>query len=72
MCAWWVILRGMQSERDKTTLGIGVLLVAAAVIGNVPLVGLAVFFIAWGRTQRRVEAFVGRLPAGSRPNQPLI
>jgi hypothetical protein len=61
----------MQSKRDKTTLGIGVLLVATAMIGkafpllSVPLVGLALFFIAWGRDQLRVEAFVGRLPAAS-------
>jgi hypothetical protein len=60
----------VQRERDRTTLGIGALLVAAAVIGkaypliSVPLVGLAVFLIAWGRDQRRVESFVGRLPAG--------
>jgi len=62
---------GMQRERDRTTFGIGLLLVAFAVIGNaypwvsVPLVMLAIFFMAWGRDQRRIEALVGRLPAGS-------
>ena len=46
------------------------LVVAAAVIGNpypiisLPLVVLAVFFIAWGRDQRRVEAFVRNLLIG--------
>jgi hypothetical protein len=61
----------MQSERDKTTFGLALLVAAAAVIGNayplisVPLVVLAVFFIAWGRDQRRMEVFVGRLPAAS-------
>src|SRR5437016_1836559 len=44
---------------------------AFAVIGNpyplilVPLIALAVFFMAWGRDRGRVEAFVGRLPAGN-------
>jgi hypothetical protein len=61
----------VQRERDRTTLGIALLVAAAAVIGkaypgiSIPLIMLAVFFIAWGRDQRRVEAFVGRLPAGS-------
>jgi hypothetical protein len=61
----------VKRERDRTTLGIALLVAAAAVIGNaypgisIPLIMLAVFFIAWGRDQRRVEAFVGRLPAGS-------
>jgi hypothetical protein len=61
----------VQRERDRTTLGIALLVAAAAVIGNaypgisIPLIMLAVFFIAWGRDQRRVEAFVDRLPAGS-------
>ena len=46
------------------------LVAAAAVIGkaypwiSILLIMLAVFFIAWGRNQRRMEAFVGRLPAG--------
>lgn len=58
----------MQRERDRTTLGIALLVAVAAVIGRVypwisiPLIMLAVFFMAWGRDQRRVEAFVGRLP----------
>jgi hypothetical protein len=61
----------MQGERDKATLGIALLITAAAVIGNayplisVPLIVLAVFFIMWGRDQSRVEAFLGRLPAGT-------
>jgi hypothetical protein len=60
----------MQRERDRTTLGIALLVAAAAVIGkaypliSVPLIMLAVFFIAWGRDQRSLEAFVGRMPAG--------
>jgi hypothetical protein len=62
----------MQHERDRTTLGIALLVAGAAVIGNAypwisaPLIMLAVFFIAWGRDQRRIEALVGRLPAGPR------
>jgi hypothetical protein len=41
----------MQSERDRTTLGMALLVAAAAVIGNaypwisVPLIMLAVFFM---------------------------
>jgi hypothetical protein len=60
----------MQSERDRTTLGIALLVAAVAVIGNaypwisVPLIMVAVFFIAWGRDQRHIEVLVGRLPAG--------
>ena len=61
----------MPRERDRTTLGIALLVAVAAVIGkaypliSIPLTALAIFFIAWGRDQRRVEAFVGRLVAGS-------
>jgi hypothetical protein len=61
----------MQRERDRTTLGLSALLVTAAVIGNpyplisVPLIGLGLFLLAWGRNQRRIDAFIGRLPAGS-------
>jgi hypothetical protein len=60
----------MQSARDRTTLGIALLVAAFAVIGNayplisILLIALAFFFIAWGRDQRRVEDFVGRLPLG--------
>jgi hypothetical protein len=60
----------VQRERDRTTLGIALLVAATAVIGkaypwiSILLIMLAVFFIAWGRNQRRMEAFVGRLPAG--------
>jgi hypothetical protein len=62
----------VQLERDRTTLGIALLLAAAAVIGraypliSVLLIMLAVFFIAWGRNQHRIEALVGRLPAAPR------
>jgi hypothetical protein len=60
----------VQRERDRTTLGIALLVAATAVIGraypwiSILLIMLAVFFIAWGRDQRRMEAFVGRLPGG--------
>jgi hypothetical protein len=60
----------MQSRRDKTTLGIALLVAVVAVIGNaypwisIPLIVLAVLIIAWGRDQRGVESLAGSLPAG--------
>jgi hypothetical protein len=62
----------VQHKRDRTTLGIALLLAAAAVIGraypliSVLLIMLAIFFIAWGRNQQRIEALVGRLPTAPR------
>jgi len=60
-----------MATRDRTTLGIALVVAAVAVIGRaypwiaVPLGLFAVFLIVWGREGRRTEAFIGRVPGGS-------
>lgn len=59
-----------MASRDRTTLGIGLIVAMLAVSAReyiwlqFPLAILALFFIVWGRAPKGTEAFIGRLPAG--------
>ena len=60
-----------MAAKARITLGIALLVAALAVIGRAEplisllLISLAIFFIVWGKEQRKTESLVKGLPFGA-------